>query len=41
VIDLEDVQRSITAETRILVASYVQFATGFRPRGLDAELLGV
>jgi selenocysteine lyase/cysteine desulfurase len=30
VIDLEDVQRSITAETRILVASYVQFATGFR-----------
>ena len=29
-IDLEDVQRSITAETRILVASYVQFATGFR-----------
>ena len=30
VIDLEDVQRSITAKTRILVASYVQFATGFR-----------
>jgi cysteine desulfurase/selenocysteine lyase len=30
VIDLEDVQRGITAETRILVASYVQFATGFR-----------
>jgi selenocysteine lyase/cysteine desulfurase len=30
VIDLEDVERSITPETRILVASYVQFATGFR-----------
>jgi cysteine desulfurase / selenocysteine lyase len=30
VIDLEDVRRSITAETRVLVASYVQFATGFR-----------
>ena len=30
VIDLEDVQRGITAETHILVASYVQFATGFR-----------
>lgn len=30
VVDLEDVQRSITAKTRILVASYVQFATGFR-----------
>ena len=30
IIDLHDVQRSITPETRILVASYVQFATGFR-----------
>jgi len=30
VIHLEDVQRSITEETRVLVASYVQFATGFR-----------
>ena len=30
VIDLEDVERSLTSETRILVASYVQFATGFR-----------
>jgi len=30
VIDLEDVERSITPETRILVASYVQFSTGFR-----------
>src|SRR5437763_3567887 len=30
VIDLADVQRSITAETRVLVTSYVQFATGFR-----------
>jgi len=30
IIDLDDVQRSITEETCVLVASYVQFATGFR-----------
>jgi cysteine desulfurase/selenocysteine lyase len=30
VIDLDDVERSITADTRVLVTSYVQFATGFR-----------
>lgn len=30
IIELEDFERSITPETRILVASYVQFATGFR-----------
>jgi len=30
VIDLDDLQRSLTAETRVLVTSYVQFATGFR-----------
>jgi len=37
VIDLEDVERSITPETRILVASYVQFSTGFRQ---DLVLMG-
>jgi cysteine desulfurase/selenocysteine lyase len=30
VIDADDIQRSITADTRVLVTSYVQFATGFR-----------
>jgi cysteine desulfurase/selenocysteine lyase len=30
VVDADDLQRSITIETRVLVASYVQFATGFR-----------
>ena len=29
-IDIEDIRRSITADTRVLVTSYVQFATGFR-----------
>jgi cysteine desulfurase / selenocysteine lyase len=30
VIDLNDIQKSITANTRVLVTSFVQFATGFR-----------
>src|SRR5206468_4682645 len=30
VTELDDVQRSLTADTRVLVSSYVQFATGFR-----------
>ena len=30
VITLDDIQKSITAETRMLVTSFVQFATGFR-----------
>src|SRR5438552_451763 len=30
VIDVDDIQRSITADTRVVAASYVQFATGFR-----------
>ena len=30
VVDVDDIQRSITPETRVLVTSYVQFATGFR-----------
>lgn len=30
VIDLDDIRKSITANTRILVTSFVQFATGFR-----------
>jgi cysteine desulfurase / selenocysteine lyase len=30
VIDLDDIQKSITANTRVLVTSFVQFATGFR-----------
>ena len=30
VVDVDDIQRSITTETRVLVTSYVQFATGFR-----------
>ena len=38
VIDLDDLQRSLTAETRVLVTSYVQFATGFRQRLVIGEL---
>jgi cysteine desulfurase/selenocysteine lyase len=30
VIDLDDIRKSITANTRVLVTSFVQFATGFR-----------
>ena len=30
VVDVDDIQRSITNETRVLGTSYVQFATGFR-----------
>jgi len=30
VIDLNDIRKSITANTRVLVTSFVQFATGFR-----------
>jgi cysteine desulfurase/selenocysteine lyase len=30
VVAVDDIQRSITPETRVLVTSYVQFATGFR-----------
>jgi cysteine desulfurase / selenocysteine lyase len=30
VVDLDDIERSITTKTRVLVTSYVQFATGFR-----------
>jgi cysteine desulfurase/selenocysteine lyase len=30
VVDVNDIQRGITTETRVLVTSYVQFATGFR-----------
>jgi selenocysteine lyase/cysteine desulfurase len=30
IVDLDDVQRMLTADTRVLVSSYVQFATGFR-----------
>jgi cysteine desulfurase/selenocysteine lyase len=30
VIDLNDIQKSITTNTRVLVTSFVQFATGFR-----------
>ena len=37
VIDVDDIQRSITADTRVLATSYVQFATGFR---LDLVALG-
>src|SRR5256884_5719719 len=37
VTDLDDVQQSLTADTRVLVSSYVQFATGFRQ---DLSALG-
>ena len=30
IIDLNDIQKSITTDTRVLVTSFVQFATGFR-----------
>src|SRR5215475_4384197 len=37
VIDLDDVQRGLAADTRVLVTSYVQFSTGFRQ---DLVVLG-